>query len=156
MTGGAIINGRRRQIVDFANTQLLPSIGNSMWADAGFLVAYGPVRVLNRLVPSMLSSNIDAEQTQPRIGASVTLRGDHDEPLTVWLSAAAWEGAATLIRQTPDQCRCEVVEFLKVLHSSVIVGTPLDLLVSEVIREVRHDPYGDMPEDSLKTYDFQW
>ncbi len=41
-SGGAIINGRRPDIVDFANTHRLPSIGGSMWADAGFLVAYGP------------------------------------------------------------------------------------------------------------------
>jgi hypothetical protein len=112
--------------------------------------------LLHRLVPSVVVSNIDAEQTQPRIGASVTLRGIRGEPLTLWLSAAGWEGVATLIRQTPTQCRSGVVEFLEVLHSSLDIGEPLARLLAELIGEVDHDPYGTMPEDDRKSFEFQW
>src|SRR6266849_1777826 len=105
--------------------------------------------LLDRLVPSVVVKNIDAEKTQPCIGASVMIRGVHGEPLTVWLPAAAWEGMAAVIRQTPIHLRPSVAAFLEVLHACLVVGDPLERLVDELVGEVDRDPYGEMPQTPL-------
>src|ERR1700730_5600447 len=80
--------------------------------------------LLNRLAPSILNGDIDARQTQPQFGASVTVSvyggvGRPNDPRTVWLPAAAWEGIATLIRQTPNHCRPAVALFLTILEMNM-------------------------------------
>ena len=117
--------------------------------------------LLSRLAPSIINGDIDARQTQPQIGASVTVSvyggvGHNDEPKTAWLPAAAWEGVATLIRQTPNHCRPAVALFLTILHMDMAANDPLYGVLGEVISEVERDPYGEMPADDHKSFDFHW
>src|ERR1700687_1949755 len=112
--------------------------------------------LLNRLVPSILNGDIDARQTQPQFGASVTVAVYRDGLKTVWLPAAAWEGVATLIRQTPDHCRPAVALFLTILHTDMAADDPLYGVLGELIGEVARDPYGDMPTADPKLFDLHW
>jgi hypothetical protein len=117
--------------------------------------------LLNRLVPSILNGDIDARQTQPQFGASVTVTvyggvGRNKDPRTVWLPAAAWEGVATLIRQTPNHCRSAVGMFLTILEMNMAGDDPLQGVLKEVITEIESDPYGEMPADDHQSFDFHW
>jgi hypothetical protein len=49
-----------------------------------------------------------------------------------------------------------VASFLEVLHACLVVGTPLEVFMGELIDEVRHDPYGDLPQTPLDAHDFSW
>jgi hypothetical protein len=112
--------------------------------------------LLDRLVPSILNGDIDARQTQPQFGASVTVAVWRNELKTVWLPAPAWEGIATLIRQTPEHCRPAVALFLTILHMDMAANDPLYGVLGEVISEIEHDPYGEMPASDSKAFDFHW
>lgn len=112
--------------------------------------------LLNRLQPSVRITDLDLQATMPRIGAGATVYDLTGTPYTVWLPTAAWQGIATLIRSTPQHCREDVATFLEILDGSLTVGTPLSALLNEVIREVRHDSHGELPQDSLDSHDFAW
>jgi hypothetical protein len=71
----------------------------------------------------------------------------------IWLTAAAWQGLAVIIRQTPDLGREDVATLLDIVtsavHDSAIAG-----LLAELVGEVRHDPYKDVPESDAHEYNF--
>jgi len=112
-------------------------------------------------VPSILNGDIDARQTQPQFGGCVTVHvyggPEHPkDPKTVWLPAAAWEGVATLIRQTPNHCRASVALFLTILHMDLAGDDPLYGLLGELIAEIQNDPYGESPAEGHTAFDFHW
>ena len=113
--------------------------------------------ILERLVPSTVIQNADCERNMPVIGATLELPVPYcdGERKTAWLSAQAWEGVMTLIVQTPDRYRESVAQFLELVESDLSTGSPLHLLLTEIIAEVRHDPYGELPQ-TPKTHDFTW
>jgi hypothetical protein len=111
--------------------------------------------LFNRLVPSIVTTDSEAEKTQPTIGASVTVSYGR-EAKTVWLPAAAWEGAATLIRQTPTHCRAAVAALLTVVHANLPGNEPVYLLLGELISEIEHDPYGELPAYGHDSFDYLW
>ena len=113
--------------------------------------------ILDRLVPSTVIQNVDSDRNMPSIGASLEVpdRSSDGGRKTVWLTAQAWEGVMTLIVQTPDRYRESVAQFLELVESDLATGSPLDLLLTEIIAEVRHDPYGELPQ-TPKTHDFTW
>jgi hypothetical protein len=116
--------------------------------------------LLLRLEHSIRFANDETHELQPNIGASAVV-GDSlsgrnfSGTRTGWLTAAAWQGLAVLIRQTPDWRREDVAAFLDVVtsavHDSAIAG-----LLAEAVCEVRHDPYKDVPESAAHEYDFSW
>jgi hypothetical protein len=117
--------------------------------------------LLLRLEHSISFRNDDLEVLQPVIGASVIVGHGYSgrrssETRTVWLPAVAWEGIATIIRQTPVWYRPCVALFLEVLHGNLGPNDGLTGLLSEIIDEVRQDPYGDVPEADPDTFDFDW
>ena len=115
--------------------------------------------LLLRLEHSIRFSNDDLEQLQPVFGASVVVRHDlpSDEAAkTVWLSAAAWQGLATIIRQTPNWHRNNVATFFEVLHFVMPMDSALSDLLTEAIREIRADPYGAVSETDRDDHDFIW
>ena len=61
----------------------------------------------------------------------------------------------TLIVQTPDRYRESVAEFLELVECDLATGSPLELLLSEIIAEIRSDPYGELPQTPA-THDFTW
>jgi hypothetical protein len=61
-----------------------------------------------------------------------------------------------LITQTPDHYRESIAEFLGVVQSDLATGSPLDLLLTEVITEVQHDPYTELPQTPADAHDFTW
>jgi hypothetical protein len=138
--------------------QTEPQNGTAAPATVAVLSAPQPETrpLLDRLVPSILNGDIGAHQTQPQFGASVTVTVYPSLPKTAWLPAAAWEGVATLIRQTPDHCRPAVALFLTILHMDMAADDPLYGVLGEVISEVERDPYGEMPASDSKSFDFHW
>jgi hypothetical protein len=114
--------------------------------------------LLLRLEPSILFKNDDLDVLQPQLGASVTaglgMFGRHSkETGTIWLPAAAWDGMALIIRQTPNWHRENVATFVAshMGGKDVLTG-----LLEELVEEVRSDPYGDVPESTPNDFDFAW
>jgi len=115
--------------------------------------------ILDRLVPSTVIQNVDRDRNMPSIGATLEVPVPYcdGERKTVWLSAQAWEGVMTLIVQTPDRYRPAVAEFLEVVVSDLATSSPLELLLNEIITEVRDDVYADkLPQTPIDTYDLSW
>lgn len=114
--------------------------------------------LLLRLEHGVRFASDNTQTLQPRIGASV--RVGHDKPKgpkSVWLSADAWTGLGTIIRQTPDWHRAHVAEFLKVLDSSIApTSAAVAYLLDEVIAELENDPYTDVTEDTSDEFDYAW
>jgi hypothetical protein len=115
--------------------------------------------LLFRLEHSLLFDNEDSYALQPKIGASCQVgdsmlgrrsKGTH----TVWLPAAAWEGMATIIRQTPEWQRQNVALFLEIVASNLT--TPIAGVLLELVEEVTNDPYKDVPETGRAGLDFVW
>lgn len=117
--------------------------------------------LLMRLEHGLRFVNDDLETLQPRLGAAAVVgdsysgRNSHGTK-SIWLSAAAWEGIATIIRQTPKWHRHSVATFLEVLHSSLPHDDGIGGLLAEVIDEVENDPYAEMTEADVKDYDLVW
>jgi len=117
--------------------------------------------LLLRLEPSVLFKNDDLDVLQPQLGASTTVGlgmfGRHaKETGTIWLPAAAWDGIALIIRQTPDWHRENVAAFLNIVASHMGGKDVLTGLLEELVDEVRSDPYKDVPESTPADFDFVW
>jgi hypothetical protein len=117
--------------------------------------------LLMRFMPDLRFADDELTALQPKLGASVVVGDGYTgrnerSTKTVWLPAAAWQGMATIIRQTPDWWRHDVAAFLEVLHGSFGGNDPLRGLLAEVIDEVRRDPYTDISEDDRDAFDFVW
>ena len=115
--------------------------------------------LLFRLELSVLFGLEDSHALQPKIGASCQV-GDSSAGRqskgteTVWLPAAAWEGMATIIRQTPDWQRENVATFLQIVASNLTA--PIGGVLLEMVDEVKNDPYKDVPETDRAAFDFIW
>ena len=113
--------------------------------------------LLLRLEHGVHFTHDDQEKLQPRVGAEVVVRRHPGaEVQRVWLSAAAWEGVGTLVRQTPDHSREGVATLLEVLHSAIPASDAIYALLGEIIEEVRNDPYGHVAEPDRSAYAFHW
>jgi len=114
--------------------------------------------ILDRLVPSTVIQNVDSDRNMPSIGASLEVpdRSSDGGRKTVWLTAQAWEGVMMLIVQTPDRYRPAVAEFLELVQADLATSSPLELLLTEIIDEIRTDPCAELPQTPIDTYDFSW
>jgi len=99
----------------------------------------------------------EGDVLQPKFGASCqvgdsALGRQSTGTDTVWLPAAAWEGMATIIRQTPDWQRQNVALFLEIVASNLTAS--IAGVVIEMVDGVKDDPYRGVPESDRGAFDF--
>lgn len=121
----------------------------------------GAPPLLLRLEPGVRFVDEDAVNLQPRMGAAAVVGSGYagrgaEQTRKIWLSAAAWDGIAAVVRQTPKWHRENVATFLELIEACLHPSEAFAGLLAEVIDEVRTDPYTGVGRSSRVGIDFIW